>query len=83
MKSVQLMVGKFASTFDANLKATHVYCISSHEADSNHEDTTKDINKIECVTCEVGAEVADKVAEEYSQGRLHLISCILHIVSGG
>ncbi len=52
------------ATFDANLKATHVYCILSQEADSNHEDTTKDVNKIECVTCEVGVEVADKVAEE-------------------
>ncbi len=49
------------ATFDANLKATHVYCISSQEADSNHKDTTKDINEIECVTC-----VADEVAEEYS-----------------
>ncbi len=71
------------ATFDANFKATHVYCISSQEADSNHEDTTKDINEIECVTCEVGVEVADKVAEEYSQGKLNLISCILHIISGG
>jgi hypothetical protein len=69
--------------FDANLKATHVYCISSQEADSYHEDITKDINKIECVTCEVRVELADKVAEEYSQGKLNLISCILHIVSGG
>jgi hypothetical protein len=71
------------ATFDANLKATHVYCISSQEADSNHEDTMKDIIKIECVTCEVGVEVADKVAEEFSQGKLNLISCILHIISGG
>jgi hypothetical protein len=39
--------------FDANLKATHVYCMLSQEADSNHEDTTKDINEIEFVTCEV------------------------------
>ncbi len=69
--------------FDANLKATHVYCISSQEADSNHEDTTKDINEVEFVTCEVGVEVADEMAEEYSQGKLNLISCILHIVTGG
>jgi hypothetical protein len=55
----------------------------SQEADSNHEDTTIDIKQIACVTCEVGVEVADKVAEEYSQGKLNLISCILHIVSGG
>ena len=68
--------------FDADLKATHVYCILSQEADSNHEDTAKDINKIECVTCEVGVEVADEVAGEF-QGKLNLISCILHIVSGG
>ncbi len=33
----------------------------SQEADSNHEDTTKDINEIECVTCEVRVEVADEV----------------------
>jgi hypothetical protein len=52
----------------------------SQEADSNHEDTTKDINKIECVTFEVGVEVADEVAEEYSQGKSNLISCILNIV---
>ncbi len=69
--------------FDADLKATHVECISSQEADSNHEDTTKDINKIEFVICEVGGEVADEVADENSQGKLNLISCILHIVSGG
>ncbi len=40
--------GKFCinhATFNAGLKATHVYCILSQEADSNHEDTTKDINK--------------------------------------
>ncbi len=65
MESVQLMVEKFASimlhaTFDANLKTTHVYCILSQEADSNHEDTTIDINKIECVTCEVGVKVVGK-----------------------
>jgi hypothetical protein len=71
------------ATFDANLKATCLYCISSQEADSNHEYTMKDINKIECATCEVGVEVAEEVAEEYSQGMLILISCILHIVSGG
>jgi hypothetical protein len=47
------------ATFDADLKATHVYCLSSLEADSTHEDTTKDINEIECVTCEVRVEVAD------------------------
>jgi hypothetical protein len=70
------------ATFDANLRATHVYCILSQEADSNHEDTTKDINKIECVTCEVGVEITDKVADKYSQGKLNLISCILHIISG-
>jgi hypothetical protein len=29
--------------FDVDLKPTHVYCISSQEADSN-EDTMKDIN---------------------------------------
>ncbi len=46
----------------------------SQEADSNHEDTTKDINKIECVTCEVRVEVADKVVGEYSQSKLNLIS---------
>ncbi len=69
--------------FDADLKATHVYCILSQEADSNHEDTTKVINEIEFVFCEVGVEVADKVAEEYSQAKLNLISCILHIISGG
>jgi hypothetical protein len=68
--------------FDANLKSTHVYCILSQEADSNHEDKTKYINEIECVTCEVGVEVADEVAGEF-QGKLNLISCILHIVSGG
>jgi hypothetical protein len=68
---------------DDDLKATHVYCILSQEAYSNHEDTTKDINEIVFVTCEVGVEVADEVAEEYSQGKLNLISCILHIVSGG
>jgi hypothetical protein len=62
------------ATFNANLKATHVYCILSQEADSNHEDTMKDINVIECVTCEVGVEVADKVAEECSQGKINLIS---------
>ncbi len=62
------------ATFDAVLKASHVYCILSWEADSNCEDTTKDINKIECVACEVGVEVADEVAEEYSQGKLNLIS---------
>jgi hypothetical protein len=33
---------------------------------SNHEDTMKDINEIECVTCEVGVEVAEEVAGEYS-----------------
>jgi hypothetical protein len=33
--------------------------------------------------CEVWIEVADEGAEEYSQGKLNLISCILHIVSGG
>jgi hypothetical protein len=60
--------------FNADLKATHVYCISSQEADSNHEDTMKDINEIECVTCEVRVELADEVAEEYSQGNLNLIS---------
>ncbi len=70
-------------TFDANLKATHVYCILSQEADSNHEDTKKDINKIEFFTCEVGVKEADKVAEEYSHSKLNLISCILHILSGG
>ena len=48
------------ATFNANLKATHVYCILSQEADSNHEDTTIDINKIECVTCEVGVKVVGK-----------------------
>ncbi len=67
--------GKFCinhATFDADLKATHVYCISSKEADSNHEDTTIDINEIECVTCEIGVEVADKVEEEYTQGKLNL-----------
>ncbi len=69
--------------FDADLKATHVYCILSQEADSNHEDTTKDINKIEFVNCEVRVEVAHEVAEENSQGKLNLISCILHIISGG
>jgi len=37
-----------------------VYCISSQEAESNHEDTTKDINEIECVTCEVGVEVLEE-----------------------
>jgi hypothetical protein len=62
------------ATYDANLKVTHVYCKSSQEADSNHEDTKIDINEIECVTCEVGVEVADEVAEEYSQGKLNLIS---------
>jgi hypothetical protein len=62
------------ATFDADLKATHVYCILSKEADSNYEDTTKGINKIECVTCEVGVEVADEVAEEHSQGKLNLIA---------
>jgi hypothetical protein len=67
----------------ADLKATHVFCISYQEAGSNHEDTTKDVIEMECVTCEVGVEVADKVAEEYSQGKLNLISCILHIVLGG
>jgi hypothetical protein len=71
------------ATFDANLKSTYEYCISSQETNSNHEDTMKDINKIECVTCEVGVEVADEVAEEYSQEKLNLISCLLHIVSGG
>ncbi len=57
--------GKFCinhATFDADLKATHVYCILSQEADSNLEDTMKDINEIECVTYEVGVEVADEVA---------------------
>ncbi len=39
------------ATFDAVSKATHVYCILSQEADSNHEDTRIDLNKIECVTC--------------------------------
>jgi hypothetical protein len=34
----------------------------------------KDINDIEFVTCEVGVEVADKVAGEYSHGKLNLIS---------
>jgi hypothetical protein len=71
------------ATFDANVKATHVYCISSQETDSNHKDTTKDINKIEYITCEAGVEVADKVAEEYFQGELNLILCTLHIVSEG
>ena len=46
----------------------------SQEADSNHEDTTKDINKIECVTCEVGGEVTDEATEEYLQSKLNLIS---------
>jgi hypothetical protein len=69
--------------FDADFKATHVHCILSQEADSNHENTIKDINKIECVTCEVRVEVEEEVAEEYSQGKLNLISCILHIISGG
>ncbi len=32
-------------TFNANLIATHVHCILSQEAHSNHEDTTKDINR--------------------------------------
>jgi hypothetical protein len=50
------------------------YCISSQEADSYHEDTTIDINEIECVTCEVEVEVAEEDAEEYSQGKLNLIS---------
>jgi hypothetical protein len=49
--------------FNANLKATHDYCISSQEADSNYEDSTKYINEIEFVTCEVGVEVVDEVAE--------------------
>jgi hypothetical protein len=71
------------ATFYVDLKATHVYCILSQEADYNHEDTTKDINEIEFVTCEVEVEVADEVAEIYSQGKLNLISCILHIISGG
>ncbi len=71
------------ATFNADLKATLVHCILSQDADSNHEDTRKDINEIECATCEVGVEVADEVVEEYSQGKLNLISCILHIVSGG
>ena len=71
------------ATFDADLKATHVYCLSSLEADSTHEDTTKDINEIECVTCEVRVEVADQVAGEYSKDKLNLMSCILHIISGG
>jgi hypothetical protein len=62
------------ATFDVNLKATHVYCISSQEADSNHEDKRIDINKIECVTCEVRVEVADEVAEEYSQYKVNFIS---------
>ncbi len=62
------------ASFDADLKATHVYCISSQEDDSNHEDTTIGINKIECVTCEVGVEEADKVADEYSHDKLNLIS---------
>ncbi len=68
------------ATLDADLKATHVYCISSQEA---HEDTTQDITEIECVTCEVRVEVADEVADKYSEGKLNLISCILHVVSGG
>jgi hypothetical protein len=55
------------ATFNANLKATHVYCILSQQADSNHEDKMIDINKI-------GVEVANKVAEEYSQGKSNLIS---------
>jgi hypothetical protein len=67
------------ATFDAILKASHVYCILSWEADSNHKDTTKDINKIKCVTWEVGVEVADEVAEEYSHGKLNLISKYLFI----
>jgi hypothetical protein len=62
------------ATFNAVLKATHVYCILSQEAESNHEGTTIDINEMECVTFRVGVEEADKVAEEYSQCKLNLIS---------
>jgi hypothetical protein len=62
---------------------SNIYFISSQEAHSNHEGTMKDINEIECVICEVGVEVTDEVAEEYSQGKLNLISCILHIISEG
>jgi hypothetical protein len=46
----------------------------SQEANSNHEDTTKDINEIECVTHEVKVEVADEVAGENSQSKFNLIS---------
>ncbi len=55
----------------------------SQETDSYHKDITKDVIEIEFVTCEIGVEVADEVAEKYSQGKLNLISGILHIISGG
>ncbi len=43
------------ATFDADLQATHIHCILSQEADSNHENTMKDNKKIECVTCGAGS----------------------------
>jgi hypothetical protein len=42
------------ATFNANLNAMHVYCISAQESDSNNEDTMVDINNIHCVMSEVG-----------------------------
>jgi hypothetical protein len=47
-----------------NLISCILHIISG--GNSIHEDTSKDINKIECVTCEVKGEVADEVAGEYS-----------------